>query len=252
MLFQFVFAGVQDALCFGWDAGYLLFGVFLLCRMVIGKVDDQAFLTTGHGYKNFSQDLRVKQGAVKGAARVIDSVTITQCVQIVLFAREQLLGHAQSILNAMAYGVDRRHIKQSEFTIQKANVKWGVVNDQLGTAHKIEEFCRDIGKARFVLQEFETDAVNCKSPRVDIAIRVEVAVKMAVGQASVTHLDTTDFDDAVSEFVLKAGGFGVQEYLALSGAVWLRLSGGQQLVNAAIGQGICAFVTGVAGMAFDP
>jgi hypothetical protein len=36
---------------------------------------------------------------------------------------------------------------------------------------------------------------------------------MSAGQTAITHFDAADFNDAVTEFVLEAGGFRVEEYL---------------------------------------
>ena len=57
------------------------------------------------------------------------------------------------------------------------------------------------------------DAVNCLSASVDFPVWVEIIVKVAVGEAAVNHLNTTDFDDAMPKLVLKACGFGIKKYL---------------------------------------
>lgn len=117
----------------------------------------------------------------------------------------------------MADGIDRRHVKQAQFGIEKADVKCRVVNDQLGTADKVEKLGSDVGEVRLVLQKLATDAVHRLRTGINFTLGVEVAVKVVIGQAPVAHLDAGDFDDAVPEFVLKAGGFGVEKNLAHSG-----------------------------------
>jgi hypothetical protein len=126
----------------------------------------------------------------------------------------QILGHAQGVANAMAHGVDRRHVEPVEFGIQKTDIEGSIVDDQFGTPNEIEKFGGDIGETRFVLKEFKTDSVNRERSGVDVSLRVYIAVKMAIGQPAVAHFDTAYFDNAVSEFVLKAGGFCIEKNLA--------------------------------------
>ena len=87
------------------------------------------------------------------------------------------------------------------------------MDDQFGTAHEVEEFSSDIGEEGLVLQKIEADAVYRQCASVDIALRVEVAVEVSVGQASVAHFDTAYFDDSVPELVFQAGGFSVEDEL---------------------------------------
>ena len=148
------------------------------------------------------------------AVRVVDTVAIAQHVEVVLLARVQVLGHAQRVENAVAYGVDRRHVEPCELGVEEADVERGVVDDQLGAANEVDEFGGNVGKARLVLQEVEADSVHRQRALVDVAIGVEIAVKVPVGQPPVAHLDAADFDDAVPELVLKAGRFGIEEDLS--------------------------------------
>lgn len=67
------------------------------------------------------------------------------------------------------------------------------MDHQFGTANEVEELGRNVGKVWFVEQEVAADPVYRQGAGVNLALRVEVAVIVVVGQAPVTHLDAGDF-----------------------------------------------------------
>ncbi len=58
------------------------------------------------------------------------------------------------------------------------------------------------------------DAVHRERPLVDIALGVQVVVKVSPGRAAAQQLHAPDLDDAVVLRGLKTGGFGIENDLA--------------------------------------
>src|SRR5690606_14718347 len=73
-----------------------------------------------------------------------------------------------------------------------------------------EELVGHVLEARLVGDELVGDAVHRDGALVDLAIRVEVDVEVAPGQAPSFQLDAADLDDAVAIGHRHAGGFGIQ------------------------------------------
>ena len=72
-----------------------------------------------------------------------------------------------------------------------------------------EQLVRDMCEQRLILQIFAADAVNALRALVDIALGIQEAVELPPGQASIHHLDATDFDYPVALGRGQSGGFGV-------------------------------------------
>ena len=114
----------------------------------------------------------------------------------------------------MAGFFQRRPVDPGEFGVEEANIKRRIVNDQFGILDKIQEFRRNLLEAWFVLEKLSADTVYSLRAGIDFPFGIKVVMEVAVCQAAVDHLDTANFDDAVSEFVFKAGGFGIKKNLS--------------------------------------
>ena len=90
-------------------------------------------------------------------------------------------------------------------------------------------------------------AVHLQGALVDVAIRIQVAVKGAPGQAAIVELDAANLDDAMVLFDLEAGGLGIENDLPHQA-----LPSRQQAVDGAIRQLIDVFIAFVTGMSLDP
>jgi len=183
----------------------------------MGKFHDG--LTASHHQIDFGEDLGVKQRAVQGALAVVYQVAVAQGVEAIALAGEQFARHLQGI-GDFAEGVGFRHIapEHAELVVHKADVERGIMDDQFAAANIVEKIVGDVGEGRFIGQEFVTDAVNTEGFRVHQAVWLKINVEVAPRQATVDHLDGTDFNNAVpfvmdAEFV-HTGGFGIENDLS--------------------------------------
>src|SRR5450432_239388 len=134
----------------------------------------QVALTAGHHQIDFSEQLRVEQGAVQITMAVIDVQPLAQRIQIVLlpgvfFARQhQRIQYLRIIGDTPEDGVGQR-----QFGIKKGYIESGVVDDQLGTGNKLDQFPGDLGENRLVGEELAGDTVDGERAFVDRALRVD-------------------------------------------------------------------------------
>ncbi len=109
---------------------------------------------------------------------------------------------------------DRLQIEQPQLRIEKRAVERRVVDDELGAAHEFEQLFGDVAELRLVAQKFFGEPVHLQRAFLARAPRIDVAVKMVAGQPPVDDFDRRDFDHAVAELGIEAGGFGVEDDLA--------------------------------------
>jgi hypothetical protein len=82
--------------------------------------------------------------------------------------------------------------------LKEAHVELGIVYDQFTVANEIEQLIGNLGETRLACKVCATDAVHALGPFVDIALRVQQAVKLTAGQAAIHDLDAADLDDAMA------------------------------------------------------
>ncbi|MNC84815.1 hypothetical protein D3C83_03830 [compost metagenome] len=175
--------------------------------------DREAFLAARHGQIHFGEQLRVEQGAVERARRVIDLIAFTQCVEAVLLAGMNVPGHAQGVDDARTIIADRFSLSEIEFGIEKGDVERRIVNDQLGAIHVIQKLVDDLAEPRLVTQEFSRESVHLQRAFLAVPSGIDVTVEMIAGQAPADQFHPRDFDDAMAKRRIQAGGFGVEDYL---------------------------------------
>jgi hypothetical protein len=103
---------------------------------------------------------------------------------------------------------------QPQFVLEKSDVEFRVVNNELRAADEVEQLVCDFGELRVVFQVRAIHAVNSFSALVNVSFRIEEAVVLATGRSSIDQFDAADFYDAVSLGGRKAGGFGIENNLA--------------------------------------
>lgn len=176
-------------------------------------------LTAGHHQINFGEDLGVKQRAVQRAFAVVYQIAIAEGVEAVALAGEQLARHLQGIGDfAEGFSFLNATTQHAKLVIHKADVERRVMDDQFAAANILKEVIGDVGKRRLVGEEFVTDPVNAKGFGIDQTIGLQIDVEIAPGQATVNHLNRTDFNDSMplvvnTEFV-HTGGFGIENDLS--------------------------------------
>src|SRR5690606_4347186 len=79
---------------------------------------------------------------------------------------------------------------------------------------------RYVGEARLVGQELVGDAVHFDGCRVDLAPRVQVAVKRVAREPAIHQLHTANFNDAMALGRFEARRFRVEHDLAHWGLLW--------------------------------
>src|SRR5687767_5251738 len=100
--------------------------------------------------------------------------------------------------------------KTRELRVQECDVERRVVDHELGTADEREQVVDDLREFRCRRELRVVDAVHRERTRVDLALRVQVAMELLTRGTPVDDLDATDFDDAVAGGGFEAGGFRVQ------------------------------------------
>ena len=88
-------------------------------------------------------------------------------------------------------------------------VEGGVVDDDFGTLHIIQNFLNHGSKFGFVAQEFVADAMNLEGIFVAIAAGVEIEMQVVASELAVDQFNTTQLDNAVATLSREARGFGV-------------------------------------------
>ncbi|KWV86367.1 hypothetical protein PFLmoz3_03985 [Pseudomonas fluorescens] len=73
---------------------------------------------------------------------------------------------------------------QGKFIVDETDVERRVMDDQLGAIDEFEELIGHFGEARLALEEFVSDAVDANRALVTVAVRLQVDVEVAAGQAA--------------------------------------------------------------------
>src|SRR6185503_4895621 len=100
-----------------------------------------------------------------------------------------------------------------ELVIQELDVEVGVVDDELGARHELQELARDVRKLRLRGEELVLDAVHLERAAVDLALGVDVAMEAVLRWSAVDELHAPDLDDSVAGTRLETRGFGVEDDL---------------------------------------
>ena len=167
-------------------------------------------MAPGHGQVNIRQDFSIQQCAVQVALRIIYIVAIAQCIQVIALSRVFRAGHHQGVHNATQVCHRALLLRQAfQLGVKKAQVKWRIVDYQLGTAHKFNEICSNPFKQRLVIEKLVGDAMDFYSALIYFPLGIDVLVVVVPGQAPVFKFYTPDFDDAMALRRLQASCFRV-------------------------------------------
>src|SRR5690625_7168725 len=98
--------------------------------------------------------------------------------------------------------------------VQKTNIEWSIMNDQLCATHKVEKFIRHFHEPRFIPQEFIGDAMHRDGTFIYFSVWLQITVKMVVGGPTVNQLHAADVDDSVTLTRFKSGCFRIQHNLS--------------------------------------
>src|SRR5713226_3078195 len=178
------------------------------------ELDREAVLAAGHGEIDLGQQRRVEQRTVERAVAVVDLITLAQLVERIFLAGMQLLGLLQRVHDRDALTHERIESGFLQLRIEKLDVEVGVVDHQRSTADEIEEIGCQVAELGLVLEKIVADAVHRQRARLAPALRLEVVVPSAFGDAPIEDLDAADFDDPVAEPDVEARGFGIEHYAA--------------------------------------
>src|SRR5258706_9907565 len=185
-------------------------GGLLLCV----ELHHQTLLATRHREVALGEEAGIEQRAVHGAVGIVHEVALAQRIERVLPAGMQLACKGQRIGDLGDVLRELAEPGAAELEIQELDVELGVMDDQLGAGDEIQELLRHLGEFRLGAQVFERHAVYPGRAQVDVALGVEVSVELPLADVAREDLYTADFDDAVAELGVEAGGFGIKDYLA--------------------------------------
>lgn len=178
----------------------------------------QVELGAGHGEIDAGQEFAVYQCAVQDTLAAVYFVAFAQGIEVGFLAGVEFFGHGEGVGNG-ADAVDGGEADTGKFGVEEADVEFGVVDDEFGAFEVVVDLLGDLGEYGFAFQRFERYAVDSVGFLGDVALGVDVEVEVLVGEAAVDHFETGKFDDAVGVFgvgVVKTGGFGVEDDLALA------------------------------------
>ena len=89
------------------------------------------------------------------------------------------------------------------------------MNNQHRTSDIINEFLGKILEIRLILQKFVGDAVNLNRLRINLTVRIKVALEIIIGKPAVDYLDCTYIDNTVSDVcravLTLTGGFCIEK-----------------------------------------
>ena len=135
--------------------------------------------------------------------------------------------------------------------VQKAHVERGIVNYQLRTADKLQEFRFYLLEPGFVCEKIRGEPMHFNCGCINVTLRVQIAMKVFTGEASILDFDTTDLNDPVSLLRVQPCGFGVEYYLShIVFRSILRLY--HQLINALVGKLVSQLVFRVPAVTLYP
>ena len=90
----------------------------------------------------------------------------------------------------------------TNFSIQKTNIEWRVVNNQFSALDKFQELWPNISDLRLVSQKLGADAMNLLGPLINITLWVDVFMELSTAVAAIHEFHAAYFDDSVSAFCL--------------------------------------------------
>ena len=126
-------------------------------------------------------------------------VALAERIKAIALAGVQFARQRQRVQHrCMILDLRLRMLHETELMFQESDVETRVVNHELGTAQELQQVVDDLRKPRFDFEVLAADAVDALGTFVNIAIRVQEAMKFTPRQAPVYELDAADFDDAVA------------------------------------------------------
>ncbi len=218
-------------------------------RRVEIRAQDEFGLAAGHGEIHLGQDPRIEQRAVVFAMRIVDRIALAQRIEVVALSGMHLARERSvSSTRHSSRDPERALLEARELGVQEGDVERRVVNDEFGVADEIQELGMNLRKRRFLRELFARQAMHLQGALVDVAIRIQVAVKGAPGQAAIEELDAANFDDAMAVVRLRGRWSRYRERLAASGLYPPR----QQAIDGAIRELIDVLIAFMSGMSLDP
>ena len=178
----------------------------------LGKAERR--LTAAEQFEiDLGQNLGVEQGAVLGAARIVDAVFRAERVEVIGPGRMLAARQRQRIDQTLA--ADQRPLDHFKFGAQEFVVEFRIVDDQRRVvADEPEKLVADVAEAPVRFQEFDRQPVNGEGFRRHIPVGIEIGVKRRAGRDAVEQLDAADFDEAMTLVGIQPGGFGVEDDFA--------------------------------------
>ena len=150
----------------------------------------------------------------------VDLVALAKRIEAIALPGMQLASQRQCIQHGrMVLDFRLRVLHEPELMLEETHVETRVVNHEFSAVQILQQFIDDLGEPRRDFEILQADAVNTLSAFINIAIRVQKAMKFAPRQAAVNEFETADFDDAVALGRRQAGGFSIEDDLSHSSSM---------------------------------
>lgn len=177
-------------------------------------LEEKRRLAAGHREVDLGQELRIQQRAMEAAMGVIDPITAAQGVKAITLPWVFPSCELEGIKN-LAEIVDQGRVRrqQAELVIQEADIKGGVVDNELSPFDEAEEITGNVLKMRLVGQKLLAETMDFNRASVNLSLGVEIYVKMVSAELPIKQFDAADFNDPVTLSRVKSRCFGVENNL---------------------------------------
>ena len=106
--------------------------------------------------------------------------SFTEGIQGIAFTREHLARVDECVNHIAGMGSKRGSFEKGKLTIQEAQIKRCIVNNQLSISNKLNQIFRDLCKDGFIRSKGAREAMYSIGARIDVALWLDVLVKGAL------------------------------------------------------------------------
>ena len=143
------------------------------------------------------------------ASGIVDAEAAAERIERGRCAREFASRQRDGIDNREA--VERRSVNQGQFRIEKLEVEFRVMDDQVAVTQEGNEIFRHVGETRLRAEKFGAKPMDPESFLGHVALGIDIGLVAAARRNPVDQLEAADFHDAVAGSGVETGGFRVED-----------------------------------------
>src|SRR5476649_2306539 len=115
----------------------------------------------------------------------------------------------QRVDDAADMVAEARQLQARELMVQKTQIEGRVMNNDFGAGDVAAQVFDDLVELRLIAEKLGGQAVDIERALFRIALGIDVDMEVIPRQHAVVQFDATDFDDAVAQLGIEAGGFSI-------------------------------------------